>query len=344
MAIPVKGDRSAFDDINYPTRHAADLEAGLPTHHLPADANEGESPVWRTNHWEAEVISGVTGSGSASGSPSGSGSPSSSVSNSAAAGGDVFGNASVTDGHLAVFDGDGYHIKDGGVVPIGGGGLLDSIFPLTTPVSGNFAWVNQVDATVTTVGNKMILYDPSDEHLDFHLFLKDLLSVPYIVTIGFIPNIGFGDWAAAGMVLYESSSGKFIHFSIQYRSDVGGPTISLCSMTDVNTWSEDYLADRPMPGTFGPMLWLQIEDDGFDIYYRLSFDGYIFRDIYTHVHGTFITPDRVGFGLASYESAQAVWSTILHYSELGGSASASESPSSSESPSESPSVSYSEEP
>ena len=32
-------------------------------------------------------------------------------------GGDVFGNASVTNGHLAVFDADGYHIKDGGVVP-----------------------------------------------------------------------------------------------------------------------------------------------------------------------------------------------------------------------------------
>jgi hypothetical protein len=34
-----------------------------------------------------------------------------------AGGGDVLGNASVTDGHLAVFDGDGYHIKDGGAVP-----------------------------------------------------------------------------------------------------------------------------------------------------------------------------------------------------------------------------------
>jgi hypothetical protein len=35
-------------------------------------------------------------------------------------GGDVFGSASVTDGHLAVFDTDGYHIKDGGAVPGGG--------------------------------------------------------------------------------------------------------------------------------------------------------------------------------------------------------------------------------
>ena len=36
-----------------------------------------------------------------------------------AGGGDVFGSASVTDGHLTVFDVDGYHIKDGGVVPTG---------------------------------------------------------------------------------------------------------------------------------------------------------------------------------------------------------------------------------
>jgi hypothetical protein len=43
-------------------------------------------------------------------------------------GGDVFGSASVTDGHLAVFDTDGYHIKDGGAVPAGGG---DTIAPAT---------------------------------------------------------------------------------------------------------------------------------------------------------------------------------------------------------------------
>jgi hypothetical protein len=41
-----------------------------------------------------------------------------------AGGGDVYGDATVTDGHLAVFDVDGYHIKDGGAIPAGGGDVV----------------------------------------------------------------------------------------------------------------------------------------------------------------------------------------------------------------------------
>ena len=43
-------------------------------------------------------------------------------------GGDVFGNASVIDGHLAVFDVDGYHIKDGGAVPASGGSPAINVY------------------------------------------------------------------------------------------------------------------------------------------------------------------------------------------------------------------------
>jgi hypothetical protein len=54
-------------------------------------------------------------------------------------GGDVYGDASATDEHLAVFDVDGYHIKDGGVVPVGGGGII------------NLATVTNIDATTVAI-------------------------------------------------------------------------------------------------------------------------------------------------------------------------------------------------
>jgi hypothetical protein len=58
MPIPIKGDRSAFDDIDYPEKHSADLEAGTPIHHLPINASEGDTIVWRTDHWELEAAGG----------------------------------------------------------------------------------------------------------------------------------------------------------------------------------------------------------------------------------------------------------------------------------------------
>jgi hypothetical protein len=55
VPVPIKGDRSAFDDIGYPEVHSRDLELGTPIHHLPDDAAEGEMPVWRTDHWDAAL-------------------------------------------------------------------------------------------------------------------------------------------------------------------------------------------------------------------------------------------------------------------------------------------------
>ena len=44
------------------------------------------------------------------------------ITSSGGGGGNVYGSSSVTNGHLAVFDTDGYHIKDGGAVPTSSGG------------------------------------------------------------------------------------------------------------------------------------------------------------------------------------------------------------------------------
>ena len=56
MPVPIKGDRSAFDDIGYPELHSRDLAERTPIHHLPDDAAEGETPVFRDGHWETEII------------------------------------------------------------------------------------------------------------------------------------------------------------------------------------------------------------------------------------------------------------------------------------------------
>ena len=77
-----------------------------------------------------------------------------------AGGGDVLGSTSVADGHLAVFDMDGYHIKDGGAVPAGGSTpdyiLLRDEKPQNTP-GGTFtsgAWqIRVVNTEVIDTGN-----------------------------------------------------------------------------------------------------------------------------------------------------------------------------------------------
>lgn len=55
-AIPIEGDRAAFDSVNYPAVHASDLEAGTPVQHNPTGASVGDAPVWDGAKWVATAV------------------------------------------------------------------------------------------------------------------------------------------------------------------------------------------------------------------------------------------------------------------------------------------------
>jgi hypothetical protein len=80
-------------------------------------------------------------------------------------GGDVYGDPSVTDGHMAVFDVDGYHIKDGGAP---GGG---SIGYQTLTDGATISWnLSSGSAEVTLEGNRT-LNNPTNLSAGVHYFL-----------------------------------------------------------------------------------------------------------------------------------------------------------------------------
>lgn len=67
MPVPIRGDRSAHDSLNYPDDHASDLDAGTPVQHLPQNALTGQVPVWVVDEWIPQYVSGGSGSGSGGG-------------------------------------------------------------------------------------------------------------------------------------------------------------------------------------------------------------------------------------------------------------------------------------
>ncbi len=56
---PRVGDRSAFDCINYPEVHAADLAAGTPIQHLPESPDADDVPQWDGAKWIHVPLAGV---------------------------------------------------------------------------------------------------------------------------------------------------------------------------------------------------------------------------------------------------------------------------------------------
>lgn len=62
MPIPLPGDRSAFDVINYPELHGNDYVAGSGVLHLPPTSGSGAFiPVWDGEQYVPQLLEEVEG-------------------------------------------------------------------------------------------------------------------------------------------------------------------------------------------------------------------------------------------------------------------------------------------
>lgn len=62
MPVPLKSDRSVWD-MDYPEKHASDIEEEVYTYHLPPPTTEGYVPVVSSGHWVLTPASSGTSSG-----------------------------------------------------------------------------------------------------------------------------------------------------------------------------------------------------------------------------------------------------------------------------------------
>lgn len=184
------------------------------------------------------------------------------------------------------------------------------IYPITVPVDSGFAWVNQVDATLTVEKGGMRFDDPANAGTDWHLYVKSTPAAPYTFTIGMV-MLGYGQYCAAGMVVRDSAGNKFIHFTLQWRTAGAGPTLSVCAMNSVSSWNADYATPAYLAQYARGLYWLRIYDNNTTRYYQFSADGQNWMDVYSHARATFITPNQIGYGIASYNSNTAVMMNVI---------------------------------
>lgn len=151
--------------------------------------------------------------------------------------GDVYGDAGAIDEHLAVFDIDGYHIKDGGVVPAGGGDVLG---PATNHADYLPQW-NGADsktlkdglAIVTTVGNPGVDTSvPTDQAVREALNMFQSIVIHDVPTDVYVTqNINNTSYVGTAVRCFyiDFDVVTWTHFSIQVygHSNAAGQTVTL---------------------------------------------------------------------------------------------------------------------
>lgn len=186
------------------------------------------------------------------------------------------------------------------------------IFPMTPPVSGDFAWVNQGGASIDTTYGGVYLLTPAVAD-GLHIRKKAAPGRPYTITVFFLPLSFEVNYQALGLIWRESGTGKLVSFQLDCRVEKTSLTISKHSSPTV--WVADYTAVVLVPVASG--VWLQISEEAGagNRICRFSRDGQHWYQIHSVGRTDYLTADEVGVFVNAGNVTWAAAMTLLSWKE-----------------------------
>lgn len=157
-----------------------------------------------------------------------------------------------------------------------------------------------------------------------HALVRSAPSTPYAYIACFEAMFALGatsiDRPNFGMILRESGTGKLISWEL---SSEGGTTWEPQAWI-IGTHTSPTSAVT-VAGGFGtlrivnvsPRLWMRIEDDGTDLTYYFSPDGFNWLEIFTHSRTAHMAggPDQIGWYANNYENGHQMLVRLCHWSK-----------------------------
>lgn len=184
----------------------------------------------------------------------------------------------------------------------------------TPPVDGDFAWVNQGGATVTTTNGGIFLLAPTTAGNSIRIRKTAAPSKPWTRTMAFIPLLHHDSTPYVGLAVRESSSGKLITLTI--GEAVGGHfTVSLINWTNETTFSA-YTFQQQENLQLGPHAWFRVANDGSNnLVWSISTDSVNFLQVASVSDTAFfsVAPDEVGFIANSASTSATAGITVLSW-------------------------------
>lgn len=183
----------------------------------------------------------------------------------------------------------------------------------TAPVSGDFAWINQGTATISTTNGGIVLRDDTPTSgFNWRIRKKAAPSTPYTITACFKLGIATGGLGGGGLCFRQSSDGKLHGFEVQF--DTTTLYVDSRKLTSPTSFSADYVLTQHN-GRFdgNAMIYLRIADNGTNRICSWSYDGVNFFEFHSVSRTDFLTADEVGFHISPNTRASAM--TLLSWKE-----------------------------
>lgn len=187
------------------------------------------------------------------------------------------------------------------------------IFPMTPPVSGNFTWVNQGSASVTTTNGGVVLYAPATSGNNYRIRKKAAPTPPYTITAAFLATAMQVNYTSMGLLFRQSSNGKMHSWNYFTQSGDASGFVSY-KMVNETTASGGYDTLYPAMRNL-PVVWLRIADNNTNRICSWSGDGVTWFDLHVVSRTDFLTADEVGFYVDSCNATFPAYMTLLSWVE-----------------------------
>lgn len=181
----------------------------------------------------------------------------------------------------------------------------------TAPVDGDFAWVNQGSATVSTTNGGIYLSVPVGTSLDVRARVKTAPSAPYTITVAFRSTADFAlNNQDFGLVWRQSGDGKLATCGIQ-TATTGIKFISY-------KWTSPTVVSAEYSGSAifnSDAIYFRLADDNTNRICSYSVDGQNFIAFHTIGRTDFLTADQVGFWAMERTNTYPIGLTILSWAQ-----------------------------
>lgn len=157
-----------------------------------------------------------------------------------------------------------------------GGGLYNQVMSATPTSAGTGLtnWVNQGTATQTDGQTGMVIHDSSQSSATLRILSSAAPAAPYTIT-ALLAVTGSPTNSITGGIGWYDGSSKVEDIGLVYtngwvlsQQEWNSPTSYNTSSAATNTGNV-------------PLVWLQIQDDGTNVYERFSYDGVSFITLFT---------------------------------------------------------------
>lgn len=186
--------------------------------------------------------------------------------------------------------------------------------PLTPPVSAAFAWLNQGGATLSTTNGGIYLVGPAIAAINMRCRVK-AIGASTQVTMGFAMSMFCANGtppggSAGGFALYESGTGKILHFKTSGLGTVEGSYGPGPTNLTTNAWtaSQTFSAN---------IMWFRMAIVGSNYLFSISGDGQNFNVFATIAKTTMFTAaaDQWGFAVDALSAGADVGMSVFSWKE-----------------------------